>query len=93
MALIDRGARREMKKRKHRKKKTSNVAVQGAHGAIDQPSAIDLADALEKRCTQAAAIAGLLMETDAEAEVADTAWVLRDLIEEIRVIGRSIRCR
>jgi hypothetical protein len=53
-------------------------------------TSIDLADALEKRCTQAIALANLLMETDADDSVADTAWLLRDLLEEIRVTGR--RC-
>ena len=52
---------------------------------------IDLADVLEKRCTQAIALASLLMETDADDAVADTAWVLRDLIEEIRVTGRMLQ--
>jgi hypothetical protein len=51
---------------------------------------IDLADALEKRCTQAIAVANLLMETDADDAVSDTAWVLRDLIEEIRSTGRTL---
>ena len=54
-----------------------------------QNSAVELADALEKRCTQAVALASLLMETDADDAVADTAWLLRDLIEEIRAIGRT----
>ena len=34
-------------------------------------------------------LASLLMETDADDAVADTAWLLRDLIEEIRAIGRT----
>lgn len=56
----------------------------------DQNSTIDLADALDKRCTQASALASLLMETDADGAVTDTAWLLRDLVEEIRVIGRRL---
>lgn len=56
-------------------------------------SAIELADDYEKRCTQAIALANLLMETDADAAVVDTAWVLRDLVENIRVIGRALHKR
>lgn len=54
-------------------------------------SDIDLADALEKRCTQAIGLANLLMEADAEDAVADTAWLMRDLVEEIRGIGRTLQ--
>jgi hypothetical protein len=53
-------------------------------------SAIDLADDHEKHCTQAIALASLLMETDADDAASDTAWVLRDLVEAIRVIGRTL---
>jgi hypothetical protein len=81
-----------MSKRVRKKLMRTSESVRQSRGAgaRDQPSPIDLADALEKRCTQAVALASLLMETDADDAVADTAWVLRDLVEEIRVTGRTL---
>lgn len=54
------------------------------------PSALEHADELDQCCAQAIAIAGLLMEADADSAIQDSAWAIRCLIERARRNGESL---
>lgn len=51
---------------------------------------IDLVDHFEEGCAQAIGITSLLMEADADIAIQNAAWVVRDLVERIRNIGRIL---
>jgi hypothetical protein len=53
-------------------------------------AALDLADRFEEGCAQVMAIASLMMETDADDAVVDSAWAIRNLVESIRENGRAL---
>jgi hypothetical protein len=77
------------------KKRRAKARIQGLdvdssrHTAI-QVDHIDLADRFEEDCAKAISIASLMMEADADVAVQNAAWVVRDLVEKIRNIGRIV---
>lgn len=52
--------------------------------------ALDSVDEFDQCCTQAIAIASLLMEADSDPAVQDSAWAIRSLIERSRAITLAL---
>lgn len=75
------------KKGRHKAKKGHSDATLNCHATI-RVDRIDLADRFEEDCAKAVGIASLMMEADADVAVQNAAWVVRDLVEKIRSIGR-----
>ena len=80
---------------KSSKKKRTKARAEDANDlaycrAVINVDRVDLLDRFEEGCAQAIGVASLMMEADADGAIQNTAWVVRDLIEKVRNIGRIL---
>jgi hypothetical protein len=77
-------------KRKRAKARAEHANERANCRAVIKVDRIDLADRFEEGCAQAIGVASLIMEADADVAIQNAAWVIRDLVEGIRNIGRIL---
>ncbi len=68
----------------------NRACLSDASGSSNFEARIGLIDEFDEKCAQAIAIAGLLMEANIDAEVQDSAWAIRSLVERAAIIAAQL---